>query len=180
MEFISQQPGQYYVPSQNITVDEQLVLFRDRCSFIQYIPSKLDKYGIKIFWACDASNNYPLRALPYLGRDTTSAKPSQRSQSVAADVVSLLTDDFHGSRRNITSDNYFTDLKLAESLVKKKLTTVGTVRRNKTFLPKEFQEKKALPLGESKFLFRKESVLVSYQTKRQKKCSASKHNAQPG
>ncbi|KAK3802493.1 hypothetical protein RRG08_043324 [Elysia crispata] len=87
--------AKYYVPSQNITVDEQLVPFQGRVSFIQYIPTKLDRYGINIFWACHASNNYPLRALPYLGRDTTSAKPSQRSQSVAADEVSLLTDDFY-------------------------------------------------------------------------------------
>ena len=113
--------AKYYVPSQNITVDGQLVPFRGRCSFIQYIPSKPDIYDIKMFWACDASNNYPLRALSYLGRDTTSAKSSQRSQSVAAEVVSLLTDDFHESGHNITSDSYFTDLKLAESLVKKKI-----------------------------------------------------------
>ena len=37
------------------TVDEQLVPFRERCRFTQYIPNKLAKYGIKIFWLCDAS-----------------------------------------------------------------------------------------------------------------------------
>ncbi|KAK3701972.1 hypothetical protein RRG08_017862 [Elysia crispata] len=40
--------AKFYVPGENITVDEQLVPFRGRCSFIQYIPSKPDKYGIKI------------------------------------------------------------------------------------------------------------------------------------
>ena len=55
---------------------------------------------------------------------------------------------------------------MAESLVEKKLTTIGTVRRNKTFLLKKFQKEKALQLGQSKFRFRIESVLVSYQTKR--------------
>ena len=33
--------AKYYVSSQKITVDEQLVPFRDSCSFIQYIPSNL-------------------------------------------------------------------------------------------------------------------------------------------
>lgn len=41
--------------------------FRGRCSFKQYIPSKPDKYGMKIFWICDTDNAYPLNALPYLG-----------------------------------------------------------------------------------------------------------------
>ena len=79
-----------------------------------------------------------------------------------------LTEDFQGSGRNVTCDNYFTDLKLAESLAKTKLTMIGTIKRNKTFLPLDFQEKKAISLGESKFLFRNETTLLSYQRKRQK------------
>lgn len=42
-----------YSPGQNITIDEQLVPFRGRCAFKQYLPSKPDKYGLEIFWACD-------------------------------------------------------------------------------------------------------------------------------
>ncbi|GFR98198.1 PiggyBac transposable element-derived protein 4 [Elysia marginata] len=127
-------------------VDEWLVPFRGRCTFIQYIPSKPDKYGIKIFWACDAETNYPLRGIPYLGRVTTSHQPRDRSVSVRASTVTSLTQDFHGSGRNVTCDNFFTDLNLAESLAKKKLTLVGTVKRNKSFLPTDFQEKKHLNL----------------------------------
>ena len=35
-------------PYENITVDVQLLYFRGRCLFWQYIPSKPEKYGIKI------------------------------------------------------------------------------------------------------------------------------------
>ncbi|KAK3733767.1 hypothetical protein RRG08_026878 [Elysia crispata] len=46
---------------------------------------------------------------------------------------------------------------------------VGTIKRNKRFLPKAFQEKKThIPLGESKFLFRHETTFVSFQNKREK------------
>lgn len=38
-----------YTPGKNITVDEQLVPYRGRCPFCQYIPSKPAKYGIKIW-----------------------------------------------------------------------------------------------------------------------------------
>ncbi|GFO30288.1 PiggyBac transposable element-derived protein 4-like protein [Plakobranchus ocellatus] len=160
--------GKHYVAGQNITVDEQLVPFRGRCSFIQYMPSKPDKYGLKFFWASDAASNYPLRGFPYLGKEATSARSAERTMGIAASTVERLTQVFKGTGRNITCDNYFTDLKLAESLAKQKLTMIGTVKRNKTFLPVDFQAKKALPLGESKFLFRHETTLVSFQSKRPK------------
>ncbi|GFN87953.1 PiggyBac transposable element-derived protein 4 [Plakobranchus ocellatus] len=51
-------------------------------------------------------------------------------------------------------------------MAKNKLTLIGTIKRNKTFLPTDFQEKKALGLHESKFLFRNETTLVSFQSKR--------------
>ncbi|XP_059169788.1 piggyBac transposable element-derived protein 4-like [Physella acuta] len=160
--------ARYYVPGENITVDEQLVGFRGRCRFIQYMPSKPDKYGIKIFWACDSLSNYPLRGCPYLGKEKRSAMPAKRNLGIASEIVVSLTRDFQGSGRNITTDNYFTHLQLAETMAKSRLTLVGTVKRNKTFLPKDFQQKKHLPLNDSAFLFRPETTLVSYQSKKQK------------
>lgn len=61
--------NRYYSPGSTITVDEQLVPFRGRCAFKQYIPSKPDKYGIKFFWLCDAETWYPLNGQVYLGID---------------------------------------------------------------------------------------------------------------
>ena len=43
-----------FIPSECVTIDEQLVPFRGRCKFKQYMPSKPAKYGIKIFWLCDS------------------------------------------------------------------------------------------------------------------------------
>ena len=59
----------YYRPKEYLTVEEQLIPFKDRCPFRQYIPSKPDKYGMKIFWICDAKLFYPLKAKPYLGKE---------------------------------------------------------------------------------------------------------------
>lgn len=150
-----------------LTVDEQLVPFRGRCSFIQYMPSKPDKYGIKVFWICEASTSYPLKGIPYLGKGTTFTREAT-NDSVGCDIVKNLSEQYADSGRNVTCDNFFTDLKLAEELLKKKLSIVGTVRRNKKFLPPSFQMKKDLPLMESKFLFREGISLVSFQGKRNK------------
>ena len=48
------------------------------------------------------------------------------------------------------------------------MTLVGAVKRDKAFLPLEFKQKKALGLYETNFLFRQSTVLVSYQSKKEK------------
>ena len=42
----------------SMTVHEQLVCFRGRCAFNQYIPSKPGKYGIKIWTICNFTSSY--------------------------------------------------------------------------------------------------------------------------
>ncbi|XP_065662544.1 piggyBac transposable element-derived protein 4-like [Hydra vulgaris] len=60
--------SQIYKPTENLTVDEQLYPFRGRTKFTQYIPSKPAKYGIKIWWVCDAENAFPLNGIIYTGK----------------------------------------------------------------------------------------------------------------
>ena len=57
-----------YKPGSDVTVDEQLVATRGRCSFRQYIPSKPGKFEIKIFWAGDSETSYPLRVEVHVGK----------------------------------------------------------------------------------------------------------------
>ncbi|KAJ4947870.1 hypothetical protein JOQ06_009901, partial [Pogonophryne albipinna] len=48
-------------PGEDICVDEQLVAFRGRCKFRQYIPSKPAKYGLKIWITADVATSYAWR-----------------------------------------------------------------------------------------------------------------------
>ena len=48
-----------FVAGESINDEEQPVPFRDRCKFIQYMSSVPGKYGIKIFWGCDAKMIIP-------------------------------------------------------------------------------------------------------------------------
>lgn len=64
----TEQLTEYYIPGNDLCVDEQLVAFRGRCGFRQYIPSKPSNYGLKIWWCCDANTSYPLTADVYLGK----------------------------------------------------------------------------------------------------------------
>ena len=154
----------HYIPGPFITIDEQLVPFRGRCSFIQYLPSKPDKDGIKIFWAADAENNFPLVAEPCLGRPLG----ADRQVNVGRNVALRLSAPFFDSGRNVTTDNFFTDKELSDVLQNNGLTFVGTVRANKRFLPESFKNKRGLQLHASSFLFQDKTTIVNYQTKRNK------------
>ncbi|XP_067633326.1 uncharacterized protein [Eurosta solidaginis] len=56
-----------YIPCKELTIDEQFLSTRNRCSFRQYIPSKPGKYGIKIsviaIWIRVQKKNTPQTAL---------------------------------------------------------------------------------------------------------------------
>jgi len=46
----------YYTLNREICIDERMIKFRGRIRFIQYIPSKPTKWGIKAFVLADAHN----------------------------------------------------------------------------------------------------------------------------
>lgn len=114
-----------YTIGPNATVDEQLLGYRGRCKFIHYIPTKPDKYGIKVFWLCDAENSYALNEIVDIGKE-----PNQpRRKNYGRDVVLQLATPIYGTGRNITFDNFFTSLDLAERLLLKRLTSVWNCQK---------------------------------------------------
>lgn len=96
--------GRAYKPYECIIIDEQLFPFRDHTKFTQYIPSKPAKYGIKVFWACDALNSYPLQGQIYTGKPIDGPRQVNVGERTVLDLVSL----YKGSGRNVTTDNFFT------------------------------------------------------------------------
>ena len=57
-----------YSPGEFLTIDEKLEPFKGRCSFIQYIPSKPARYGLKIFVLADAKTFYACNLDVYCGK----------------------------------------------------------------------------------------------------------------
>jgi hypothetical protein len=50
-----------FIPYENVTIDEQLVAFRGRCSFRMFMKSKPAKYGLKLWALCDSTSSYALK-----------------------------------------------------------------------------------------------------------------------
>lgn len=164
----------HYIPGPLLTVDEQLVPFRGRCSFLQYLPSKPDRYGMKVFWIADAEQNFPLYGVPYLGRPAGQERQVNLGRNIAVELAT----PFFKSGRNVTCDNFFTDLTLSETLLKNGMTLVGTVRANKRFLPDSLKTKKHLALNDSEFSFTADATVVRYQSKKKKKRHFAELHAQ--
>ena len=146
------------------TVDEQLVPFRGRCPFTQYMPSKPAKYGIKIFWLCDASFPYACNARIYVGRQPG----SEPERHLGQNVVTQLTSPLQGSGRNVTMDNYFTGVPLAKSMLQNKLTIVGTMKKCKREVPECMKASKFRETKTSVFGFNDQLTMISYVPKKNK------------
>ena len=112
-----------------MTVDEQLLAFREHCPFRHHMPSKPAKCGIKIWLLCDSKTKFAWNAQVYTGKTPGQPAEKNQGQRVVLDLVKYL------KGRNITSDNFFTTHQLTVKPLAKKNTLVGTFRSNKTFLP---------------------------------------------
>lgn len=94
-----------YSCTEEVTIDEMLHPFRGRCSWIQFIPSKPAKYGIKYFAMCDAKTFFTSNLEVYVG--TQPAGPYAASNS-PRHIVERLTGPIQGSWRTVTTDNWYT------------------------------------------------------------------------
>ena len=56
-----------YTPSSHISIDEELVAWKGRLSFRQFIPSKRARFGIKVFALCEDSG-YLYNFVMYVGQ----------------------------------------------------------------------------------------------------------------
>nr|XP_020457618.1 piggyBac transposable element-derived protein 4-like [Monopterus albus] len=153
---------QLFNPGPNVTVDEQLMPFRGRSPFRQYMPSKPSRYGIKIWAACDAATSYAWNLQVYTGKPEGGVPERNHAMRVVLDLCEKL------KGHNITCDNFFTSYKLGQELLKRKLTMVGTIRKNKPEPHHNCCRLKDRPINSSLFMYTADTTLVSYVPRKAK------------
>ena len=157
-----------YVPDVNLSVDEELVLWKGRLQFKQYIPLKRSRFGIKIYCLCEDSG-YTYRMQVYTGKDN----PDQEIYTVLPDdtehlsktekiVVHLLM-PLLDKGYQLYCDNFYTSVQLFSYLDSHYTGCCGTMRRNR--VPKIVQDA-GVGKGES-VGYRNENLLcVKFKDKR--------------
>ena len=108
----------------------------------------------------------------YEGKATEAEKTRIRSQygdiGAATAVLLDLSKDYFGTGRNITADNFFGSKEAAGELMKRRLTGVFTMRKQRREIPREITEARGQELHSSKFFFSDNCMLVAYKTKPRK------------
>ena len=120
----------FYVPGRYLSVDEAMCAFRGQISFLQYMPLKLIKRGIKV-WMC---------SVPGLGYTSTFDVYTGKGASISEkglsyDVVTKLVQSFYRTFRCVVFDNLFTGIHLLRELLRNGTYSVGTFRQNRKGFP---------------------------------------------
>lgn len=154
----------YFSLSEFATVDEMLPGFRGKCSFRVYMPSKPNRYGIKIYALVDAKMFYCANLEVYIGKQHPGPYKLDTSNISLLPRICL---PISGTNRNVTMDNFFTSLQVAELLRNEhRLTIIGTMRKNRPEIPTQFNIKRREK--STMFAFREKTTLVSYIPKPRK------------
>lgn len=83
-------------------------------------------------------------------------------------IVMQLCSRFRNTGRNITMDNFFTSVPLAQHLLEKDLTIVGTLRQNKPDIPPLMKASKSREVQSTEFGFNGNFTMVNYVRKKGK------------
>jgi hypothetical protein len=137
-EMFVQNLRRVYIPESTLTVDEQLLGYRGRIPGRTYMPSKPKKYGLKIFWLCEAGSGFALNGRIYTGRGPN--EPVHRN--LGKDIVMDLCSPYFRTNRDIVTDNFFTSHALAKDLLANGLTLLGTLRKQRKEVPSVLLDKK--------------------------------------
>ena len=115
-----------WIAGKRVTIDESMIKYCGRAiSFIQYMPKKPIKHGIKVFALCCGYTGYLLGYEVYLGKDT---ETTENSALAVVDRLLINADLVTAKGRILYTDNWYTTLRLAKFLyVKYGWLFVGTV-----------------------------------------------------
>lgn len=128
------------------------------------MPQKPAKYGLKFYGLCDSKTFLTSNFEVYCGKQRLG--PYDVSNKFY-DIVQRLSQEIKRSNRNITMDNYYTSVPLADDLIKKGLTIIGTLKANKKEIPPQFITA-SREVGSCLYRFQYDKMLAFIQTKRNK------------
>ena len=103
------------------------------------MANKPRKFGMKLFWLCESDTGCALCGLYYVG-DSTLERSERSQMSVPDAVVMKVSCNFLDKGHNITMDNWFSSSNLAEKLLEKNTTLLGTVKHNRRDVPRNAKD----------------------------------------
>ena len=159
--------SKHLIPSEYLSMDETLYPMRTRIAFRQYNPSKPATYGLLFKSLNDARVSYTYRSLVYAGKPQQ--LPAQHYVSGNENYVKGLieaVDQKQGLQgRNLSMDRLYTSINLAQWLLQKRMTCIGTMQQNRVGIPEDLKKTNDRELLSTRQLWEKtksDLVLTSY------------------
>ncbi|KAG8239416.1 hypothetical protein J437_LFUL017946 [Ladona fulva] len=103
-----------YTPERDI--DESLMLYKGRLGWVQYIPLKRARFGVKTFLLVESKSGYIWSSMIYTGKGMI-PDANHKDFPVSSQVVLSLIQRFLDKGYCLTTDNYDTSPKLADILI---------------------------------------------------------------
>ncbi|TBU20030.1 transposase IS4 [Hamiltosporidium tvaerminnensis] len=144
LDFLDERFKEHFVPSREISVDESVVGFKGKISFLTYNPNKPTKWEIRMYIMANANTGYVYSIFPYYGSLTSEdlIRPDLPvSTRIVLELCNKLLDSNPGSTGyHIFTDRYYTSLPLAQELLNLNIHFTGTIHSNRKFLPNSIKK----------------------------------------
>ncbi|KAL2714427.1 piggyBac transposable element-derived protein 4-like [Vespula squamosa] len=139
MDYIDSKFQEFFTLDREISIDEFVVKFKDKSSFITYNPKKPTKWGIRIYVLSDARTEYICAMLPYYRSISTNTliRPNLpvSSRIILQLYHRLLTANPEAKGHHIFTDRYLIEILLAQELLKLSCYLTGTISTNRKYVP---------------------------------------------
>uniref|UniRef100_A0A0K0E1W0 PiggyBac transposable element-derived protein 4 n=1 Tax=Strongyloides stercoralis TaxID=6248 RepID=A0A0K0E1W0_STRER len=164
-----------YTPERDLSIDESLMLFKGKLSWVQYIPLKRARFGVKLFVLAEAESDYIHNTIIYTGKSTIFDKKYE-NYGVATKSVMTLIEPFLGKGYCVIADNFYLSPELADVLIQHNTDVYGTLRPNRRDLPENFN-KITLKKGEIAAFQRGKITVLRWRDKKYVSLLSSIHTA---
>ncbi|XP_071842966.1 piggyBac transposable element-derived protein 4-like [Apostichopus japonicus] len=159
---------QHYHPGKNLSLDEQMLGTKARCSFIQYMKDKPTKRGVKLWVLCDSQVHYCLNFQIYTG--------GTGEKGLSFRVVNELMSPYLGKFHHLYTDNFYTSPELLAHLLTHDTLAVGTVRQDRLSMPMRLRTSvEVFEPGQSVFYSSHKMTVCRWKDKRDVFCLSTVH-----
>ena len=135
VQHFSRQFQTYYIPKQHVSIDESLIGYEGRAPAIQYLPNKYHRFGFKLFCLCESETGYIVNFTVYEGKDSHVSE-----HGISHDICIEVLGPLYGMGYHLYTDNWYTSVPLAETLLAENTNLTETMRSNSKFLPPDVKK----------------------------------------
>ena len=140
--------SKYYRPDRFLSIDEMMIGTRCRVAFLQYIPMKPTRFGIKAWVNAEAKSGYVLDLQIYTGAENDQMK---KGLGLGYRVVMDLMEQYQGKGHCLFIDNFYTTSQLLIDLLAQGTYCTGTFRTNRKGFPMQLIPNMSMETGTFRF-----------------------------